>query len=117
MQIQDYHRLSIITKKIAEQREVLCQESVHEQAVTWKGNFYVVNWRLSFDLISNRFNIEVMCLSSFKNENGLFTWPKNVQREIDANVLREKITVFATRKPRPSGRGGSVASVWVAFLT
>ena len=26
-------------------------------------------------------------------------------------------TVFATRKPRPSGRGGSVASVWVAFLT
>ena len=34
MQIQDYHRLSIITKKIAEQREVLCQESVHEQAVT-----------------------------------------------------------------------------------
>ena len=43
MQIQDYHRLSIITKKIAEQREVLCQESVHEQAVTWKGNFYVVN--------------------------------------------------------------------------
>lgn len=92
MQIQDYHRLSIITKKIAEQREVLCQESVHEQAVTWKGNFYVVNWRLSFDLISNRFNIEVMCLSSFKNENGLFTWPKNVQREIDANVLREKIT-------------------------
>ena len=81
MQIQDYHRLSIITKKIAEQREVLCQESVHEQAVTWKGNFYVVNWRLSFDLISNRFNIEVMCLSSFKNENGLFTWPKNVQRE------------------------------------
>lgn len=90
MQVQDYRRLSIITKKIAEQRDVLCQKSVHEQTVTWKGNSYTVSWRLSFDLISNRFNIEVSCLCS-KNEAGLFTWPKSVQREVDAAELKDTI--------------------------
>ena len=95
MQIQDYRRLSIVTKKIAEQRDALCRESVHEQSVTWKGNFYTVSWRLSFDLITNRYNIEVSCLC-YKDAVGLFTWPKNVQREIDANILREKITAKLT---------------------
>ena len=28
-----------------------------------------------------------------------------------AQTVRRLLTVFATRKPRPSGRGGSVASV------
>lgn len=90
MQVQDYRRLSIITKKITEQRNSLCQESFHEQTVTWKGNSYTVGWRLSFDLISNRFNIEVSCLCS-KSEVGLFTWPKSVQREVDAAELKDTI--------------------------
>ena len=93
MQIQDYRRLSIITKKIAEQRDALCRESHHEQMVAWKGNSYTINWRLSFDLISNRFNIEISCLPSSGGELGMFTWPKNVQREVDAATLKDTIKV------------------------
>lgn len=83
MLIQDFRRMSIVAKKIADRCDNLARESEHRQNVQWRGKPYTVDWGFNFDE-------EISCFKPFVrvcDQNRIpLAWPID-SSETDGEVL------------------------------
>jgi hypothetical protein len=92
MLVQDFRRLSIVTKKVVDRCEDLANNSRHKQDVQWRNQPYVVDWGLNFD--EQHFKIYVCC-TGFGSEREMFVWPSvSGDPESDGDVL---VTIIGNR--------------------